>query len=279
MSKTIYVVGVTSNLFSSLLPSFIQNKHNLFATVRPSSNPTQLYQLQSNGVKFIDSNEALHLLKNTSEESRVLWLSTHDDTETLTKLSQLAPTLAISSGAIMDFYRGLEKEENLNTYKKAKLSVFRVPNVVSLVPGFYIEDVQVPDWASKGLHGDTTAKLFTKPGGTCDYSKCYSVTPKSFIVNVINEWIANPRSFRVNVPVIVCSDRQYRRWELRQKVNTLEGFQTFSAADMEAVSKFPADPSNVYSSFDHAVNSEGKQYLVSDDDVTAACIKASTFFS
>ncbi len=53
----------------------------------------------------------------------------------------------------MDFYRGLEKEENLNTYKKTKLSVLRVPNVVSLVPGFYIEDVQVPDWASKGLHG------------------------------------------------------------------------------------------------------------------------------
>lgn len=177
----------------------------------------------------------------------------------------------------MDFYRGLEKEENLNAYKKAKLSVMRVPRVVSLVPGFYIEDVEVPDWASRGLHGDTTLKLFSKQGGSIDYSKCYSVTPKSFIVDVINEWVENPQLFPANVPVIACSDRQYRRWELRQRVNTLEGFQGFSDADNEAISKAPADSTNVYSTFEHAVNANGKRYAVTDDDVTAACVKASTY--
>lgn len=278
MSKTIYIVGATSNLFSSLLPSFLQNKHKLFSTVRLETSESRIMNLEKNGVQFIQPGAALELLKNTpSNDARVLWLSTHDDTETLSRLSQVAPTLAISSGAIMDFYRGLEKEENLNAYKKAKLSVLRVSNVVALVPGFYLEDIAVPDWASKGLHGETTAKLFSKQGGAIDYSKMYSVTPKTFIVNVINEWIANPQSFPVNVPVIACSDRQYRRWELRQRVNSLEGFQPFSAADQETITKAPADPNDVYSPFEHCVNANGKRYVITDDDVTKACVNATTF--
>lgn len=278
MSKTIYVVGSTSNLFSSLLPSFLQNKHKLFSTVRSESNPSRMINLETNGVKFIQSSDALEMLKNTSsDEARVLWLSTHDDPDTLSKLAEVSPTLAISSGAIMDFYRGLEKEENLNAYKKAKISVLRVPNVCALVPGFYIEDVEVPDWASKGLHGETTAKLFSKQGGTIDYSKMYSVTPKSFIVNVIDEWISNPQLFPVNVPIIACSDRQYRRWELRQRVNSLEGFQPFSSVEEDAISKAPSDSNDVYSTFYHVVNANGKRMVVTDDDVTAACTRATTF--
>lgn len=155
----IYVAsGVTSNLFSTLISlKFIPTSVRIYATARPTSNTLGLEQC---GVKFVDS------VDQVPNVHRILWLSTHDDVELLTKLATIAPTLVISSGAIMDFVCGKQSEESLNPYQRSKLSIMRFPGVTKFVPGFFLEDMPLTTWAPKGLHGDTTQRRLTGPSVT-----------------------------------------------------------------------------------------------------------------
>jgi hypothetical protein len=116
----------------------------------------------------------------------------------------------------------------------------RVPGVTKFVPGFFLEDMPLPTWAPKGLHGDTTQKLFSKSlPEAFDWSKLYSVTPKSYICEAIKTWITSdvkPDTY------IVSSDREYRRWELRQ----IAGFR-----DLEP--KGDVRPELIYKDFPHVL--------------------------
>jgi hypothetical protein len=275
--------GVTSNLFSALLPGFIGSKHLLYATVRKETSAERVKVLSEHGVHFITKEEGL-----TKTFDAVLWMSTHDDIEYLTELAQKVPTLAISSAAIMDYYLGKETEEQLNGYKRSKLALARVPHITTLIPGFYIEDVVTPNWASRGLHGDTTDKLFaSQADATFDWNKGYSVTPKSVMIQVINEWLMHPETFPRNEPIIVCSDRVYRRWELRegsgffglsascQPSNTLlrrwELREYDKMLGLDASSLQLPIPDEIYSKFPHATTADGKSITVTDGMVVLAC--------
>jgi len=262
--------GVTSNLFASLLP-FLLSSYKIYASVRSSSNKERIDILEKLGIKIISFEEGLLL----SDNIRILWLSTHDEPLKLEKLSQKGHTLAIASGAIMDFFLGKQKEEELNSYQKSKLSLCRVPGLSIFIPGFYIEDMNVPKWASKGLHGDTTPKLFGYDfysEENFDWTKTYSVTPKSKIVCSIIEWLNHPQTFPINQPIIVCSDRQFRRWELRQMVPNVELFNTKVE---NKIKLFPPLNEKIYLNFHHATDSKGDSIYITDKNVKDACILAS----
>jgi len=285
--------GVTSNLFSTLIPFFSQTQFNVFATERQVTAPQEgsdpkvieafntsaaqraerVKTIESFGVKFLSHEDALN-----ATFDRVLWLSTHDDPELLAQFAVKAPTLVISSGAIMDYHRGKQALEDLNAYQRGKLALGNVPGVVTFIPGFYIEDIATAEWASKGLHSGTTPKLFGKPfynGEDFDWGKCYSVTPKSFIIKAVSEWVIHPETFPKNEPVIVCSDRQYRRWELREFVTRITGEQYLeqrhgSPKGFATLSEL--EP--VYSGFPHVVTATGKTLKLSETDITQACFQA-----
>ncbi len=260
----IYIpAGVTSNLFTAIIHLFYQD--TVYATVRPSTDPNRIRHLAEAGVKFITLEQALEM-----QFDRVLWLSTHDDTELLAKFSANTPTLAIASGAIMDFFRGIQSEESLNAYQASKLAICRTPGIYVFIPGFYIEDIGTPDWASPGLHGETTSKLFSKAfysSPDFDWGKAYSVTPKSFMILAIYSWLKRPLLMPQNQPIIVCSDRQYRRHELRRAVPNL------SMESVEGQTKglqTAALPDLIYSAFPH-IHKDGQDLIVTHDMVVSAC--------
>jgi len=237
--------GVTSNLFASLLP-FLAG-YTIYAVKPRKEIPAYL-----NRVLFEDPQDI---------STPVLWLSTHDDTATLSMYrGYYKHVLAISSCSIMDYIRGIQSEDSLNAYQKSKLSVTKVPGLVTFFPGFYIEDMRgLPEGASKGLHGDSTVKIFSGEGTSgFDWNKNYSVTPKSYIVDACLQFIKEPSSFKENTPIIVCSDRAYRRWELAQ----LAGVE---------VEEGDAAPTKelIYEKFDH-----GGLPLVTHEKVQKACIRA-----
>ena len=123
------ISGVTSSLFSSLLPA-ISGKYNIFATTRPETSQQRIDVLRESGVKFISVQDALG-----RDFDRCLWLSTHDDADLLAKFSVKYPTLAINSGAIMDIVMGKQDPATANAYQKAKLALYNVPQVYSFIPG------------------------------------------------------------------------------------------------------------------------------------------------
>ena len=174
-------------------------------------------------------------------------------------------------------FKGKQTEEQLNSYQRSKLSICRSPGVTIFIPGFYIEDMKIQEWASRGLHGDTTLKLFNKKfydGKNFDWSKTYSVTPKSKLVSYIIEWLIHPQTFPNNLPIIVSSDRQYRRWELRKMVEDLE---PFNDETLNSINCFPSLPEKIYLNFHHATNSQNKFLYISDEDIVESCNQASKF--
>jgi len=200
----IYVAaGVISNLFSLILP--LLEGFQIFATIKPET-------MLGSGIRFISVENGLR-----TRFDRVLCFSTHDEPKLLEKYAYMSPTLAISSGEILDYYLGLQREEDLNPYQKSKLAICRVPGIFAFVPGFFIEDIETPFWASKGLHGKSNQIIFgpSVDAPEFDWNKAYSVTPKSMIQRAMISWIENPKNFAQSAPLIVCSDRQYYRHELR----------------------------------------------------------------
>jgi hypothetical protein len=209
---SIYIIsGVTSNLASSLVPVLRASLQRVYAT---SSKPAASIPA---GVTLISHEEAL---ARSGDFSRALWLSPHDDVELVAKFAARLPTLVISSAAIMDHVMsGIPSEEALNAYQRSKLAMTRVTGVYCFVPGFFIDDIASYEGQSKGLHGDTSRKLYAHiKDETLDYTKRYSVTPKSFLVAAIagGVWATHHKP---NELIVVCSDREYTRQELRDMVD------------------------------------------------------------
>lgn len=126
----------------------------------------------------------------------------------------MVPTLAINSGAVLDILSGKQPESTANAYQKSKLALLQVPKLFNFIPGFFIQDASDPDWASKGLHGDTTGAIFQQDfDEKFAWDKAYCVTPKSILVDLIHSWLDCPANFASVTRV--CSDRPYKRSELR----------------------------------------------------------------
>lgn len=276
MIRKLYVpAGVTSNLFASLLP-FLSD-YEIYGSVRPTSDQNRVQALKDAKVAIIPFENGL---RYANQFDRILWLSTHDDTKALKVFADNAPTVAISSGAIMDYFLGNQTEETLTSYQKSKLALARVPGLVTLIPGFYIEDTRVPQWASKGLHGKTNKKLFSKSlysGDDFNWAKIYSVTPKSFIVKALMEFLNHPETFPKNKPVIVSTDRQYRRYELRDLVG--DDKEPYSRKVLKVIEENPPKLQQIYRNFPHATDSSGKQLFVTEDMVKSAVNKAYSYLN
>jgi hypothetical protein len=89
------------------------------------------------------------------------------------------------------------------------------------------------------------------------------------MVKVMNEWIDHPQAFEPNTPIIVCSDRQYRRWELRNNLVREQPLSKF----LRGCETLP-DYELVYFIFYHAIDKFGRVLKLSEADVTNACLSA-----
>lgn len=207
--------GVTSSLFASLLPMI--SHHKLYAPIRAESDPVKIQAIKDAGVEFAPQEEYDHRIFD-----RVLWFSSHScSEEELKRLERYAkemPTMAVNSVAILGILRGKQDEVTANAYQKDKLSLSRVPKLYNLFSGFFIQDVKDPEWANKGLHGDTTAIVFADKlyeGKDFDWEKKFYVTPKSlFCSNCICKWIDKPNDF--DTKNVFCSTISYSRKQLRE---------------------------------------------------------------
>lgn len=247
-SRIIFVAsGVSSNLFASCFIPLFEAGYIIYA-MHPRNKTKEI-----NGITYVSSLEEAQIVPHC-----ILWFSTHDDHTILEMYASTAPTLAISSGAVTSYLQGKQAYESLNAYQKSKVSVLSVPNITVFIPGFFLEDAPLPAWSpSKGLHGDTTQVLFANElPKQLDWNKCYSVTPKSYIVKAVCEWVQAPS---VKRRIAVCSDREYYRWELR----------AFAGLDMPVDVAFPEpklDP--IYKDMDHILPP-----ISADSIVSEACIK------
>lgn len=212
MSLNVFVAsGITSSLFASILTTLQKEKlldqFVFFAPIRKESNQLIVEELQKHAIHFIAPDTNIKF-------DRTLWLSTHTDVDYLTKQAAVMPTLAINSGAILDILSGKQDAATANAYQKEKLALYNVPLLYNFVPGFFIQDVERQPWQSKGLHGDTTKKLFdhifTDDGW---WQKTYAVTPMSYISAAVINWLSKPNTF--DKTVIMCSQRPFRRLDLR----------------------------------------------------------------
>jgi hypothetical protein len=172
----------------------------------------------------------------------------------------------------MDYFLGKQSEDSLNAYQRSKLAICRVPNVYAFIPGFYLEDIPTPPWASKGLHVDSTLKIFRADGHVTagpdfDWGRAYSVTPKTFIVTAIMAWLADNTIIPTNEPIIVCSDRVYSRHELRSAAGLP---YPLGGNGIEKVAS--AEP--IYQKFHHVPGMS-----VSEKDVVISCRTAAAFQS
>lgn len=224
--KTIVVVsGVTSSLFASLIPFFRFSAKKIIGFVRPTEDKDKIAHrkyLESAGVRLISTTSGdpvIYCSQFNRENARFLWLSTHDDAQQLAKFAAIAPTLAIGSGAMLDFYMGrtdLTKlpEQGLS-YIQGKVRMALTEGVTTLLPGFYLEDDPSVPVTPSGLHRETTAKIVA-PEFDVNYSwdKPKYVTPKSFLAEMIVRWCANPEPY-LNHWYHCGTDRAYNRWEVR----------------------------------------------------------------
>jgi hypothetical protein len=181
-------------------------------TIKPPREP-----LAANGVTFISTTDALA----RGDWHAALWLSPHADVPLLSQFAARMPTLCIASGAVMEFYAQHKSfagdTSALSPYQQSKLIMCNVPGVYVFVPGFYIEDVATPSGASAGLHGESTGKIFgpTDAVPEFDWERRYSVTPKTYLGLAVLRWLESSSGMPRNAPIIVCTDQEYSRRELR----------------------------------------------------------------
>lgn len=246
--------GSTSNLFASCF-SALSSNYTIYAKF-PRIRNDAMRHLEAT-VRFVVSVEEMPTIPHC-----ILWLSPHDDIEALKKYSFIAPTLAMSSGAVTAFLQGKQTRESLNAYQRSKLAILEeVEGLSAFIPGFFLEDVDLPRWASRGLHGDTTQKLFSSGPvpQDLDLKKCYSVTPKSYIVRAIKAWVDTPLRGQ---HFCVCSNREFYRWELRLFAGLLLPADFSVDHPTEGAFGIPAP---IYENMDHILE------RITDEHVFQAC--------
>lgn len=260
--------GVASSLFSSLLPFLRYCTNNPFSgnkitgIVRPTTDEGKLRHrkfLRQQGVKLIEMHENeniqrtlanwVHIYgggvekqKEFKKNTRILWLSTHDDAKTLAYCASLAPTIAIGSGAMLDFLSGkidiTNADDGVVNYVQGKLRMALTPDVTTLVPGFFLEDDIRNPLCPTGLHLDTTEWLLEdvlEPD--YNWGKGKYVTPKTFICEIIRMWIINPDPY-LGKWFHCGSSRTYQRWEIREGADL--------DVEDELKVKYPATPEEIY---------------------------------
>lgn len=259
MSLNVLVAsGITSSLFASILTTLQKEKlldqFVFFAPIRKESNQHIVEELQKHSIHFIAPDADIKF-------ERTLWLSTHTDVDYLTKQAAAMPTLAINSGAILDILNGKQEAATANAYQKEKMALYNVPLLYNFVPGFFIQDVERQPWQSKGLHGDTTKKLFDHIFVDVHdgwWQKTYAVTPMSYITAAVINWLSKPNTF--DKTVIMCSQRPFRRFDLRLFAGGLT-----IAPELENSSLLPV--------------ANEQPFAVSSEDVIFACRRAARLYN
>ena len=277
MKRIIYFAsGCTSNFvmttFKTNLVNYINQDIDVYASVR-NSDSIESNILKASGIRMISTQDSLH---DNFKPYRILWFSSHSDPDLLALYAKKAPTLLISSGAIMNYYLNPDSDNvggNLSDYAYGKFAMSKVPGVHIFVPGFLIEDIGFTQNNKSGLHSESTKIIFGNDNGNaktylqtyCDYDwgRAYSVTPKSFLQTAIVRWIDDPDSMPIEQPIIVCSDRVYRRYELRE----LAGYEMpretgFTVRGLH----LPMQDNKLYEHFYHIPDS-----VLIDADIKRAC--------
>lgn len=236
LTRIFVASGFSSSLFSSLIP-FIQystKATEVTGIVRPTDDPKKLKHqefLIKQGYKILKSTDIkgtvqkFFAARNDTENWRILWFSTLDDAETLRACADIAPTLAIGSGALIDYYT--KTIPTSNPYIDGKLRMALTPGVTTLCCGFFLENNPYTPNTPSGLHRDTTRVLLgidrcseTDPEKIAKwYAKAYFVTPKTLACETINRWIENPHD-KLNRWFHVGSTRTYSRAELAKLLGT-----------------------------------------------------------
>lgn len=218
--------GVTSSLFASLLPAFRYMDVKLIGVIRETNDPAKLKHQQyltRMGVDLVK--DIHHATWHINSPVRYLWLSTQElptDARELGQLSAQHPTLAIGSGAMLDFYKGhidlTTAPMPVVSYVQSKVRMALTKGVTTLLPGFFIEDDPSVPMTPSGLHRETSAKIRAiELDESYNWSKPKYVTPKTFIVKIIVKWCLNPTPY-LDKWYHCGSDRAYNRWELRHFV-------------------------------------------------------------
>lgn len=284
--------GITSSLFAALLPHL--SGYNVVGSVRELTLPSdatedqkQKYDEQVAHREYLeDRGVALVNYDGTSEglgksidsqmtgkdrnQWRILWFSSHDDQANLLKCANYADTIAIGSGAMVDFYLGkidlTTTQPGVIAYIQSKLRMALTPGVTLFCPGFYVEDDATIPRTPGGLHHDTQDVLL-KP--ECDvnfnWGKAKYITLKSELVRGILQWIANSSPY-LNKWYLVGTERPWQRWELREAM--------YKDVPQETKDKFPTATDNVYAEWVERANNDGLQFAADDDTVKAGCKRA-----
>jgi hypothetical protein len=231
LKKVFIASGITSSLFSSLIPFLRYSAKEVYGVVRDTEDAEKRKHLDylryqgcnlvqiSNGNSLSKTIEnffkILNMTKSEIDNWRILWFSTHDDRETLDVCARIAPTLAIGSGAMIDFYLGSVPKSN--DYIDSKLRMALTPNVTTLCCGFFLEDDPNIPPSPSGLHRDTTLILTKCTNGIIAdpkwWSKGYYLTPKTFVCEAIVRWIADSHN-KIGKWYHVGSIRTYSRAEI-----------------------------------------------------------------
>lgn len=210
MGLSIFVVGITSSLFS-FLKSVCPPDFTFYTTFRKESDPEKVDQLLKNGINHIEHMKDVHI-------DRVIWLSTHSDIPLMSNFAENYDTLAINSAIILDVV------DPNNEYQQKKFEIHSIPKLYNFIPGFFIQDMRHEAWASKGLHGNSSKKIFdTTFDVDFNWKKSYTVTPLSHLCAEMIQWCINPKKFEKST--IICSERPYRRYELREFANIKHPFE------------------------------------------------------
>jgi hypothetical protein len=145
------------------------------------------------------------------------------------------------------------------------------------VPVFYIDDEGYQTEHNRnGLHSDSTRIIFGNDNRdpsayfnknlSYDWGRAYCVTPKSFLRKAVCYWLDHQESIPKNEWIVVCSDRPYRRYELR----------SFAYEIPQVSAKGLSEPlirDSVCDNFYHIPD-----LLLTDKDVQEACITAAKHF-
>jgi hypothetical protein len=110
------------------------------------------------------------------------------------------------------------KETTYYQEKRATMNFLKGRKAIFVVPGFFLQNIHVPEYTPKGLHSETFAKLLKRDDKLS--SKYYNVTPLSTLVNFCVNLVMGKDSdipakdFKNGKPLCIMSRELYERKEL-----------------------------------------------------------------
>lgn len=275
--------GVTSSLFATIFAHFLGGSvKELVACVRVTDDKKKIEyrkSLMEQGVTLLEyKSELPETIQNFFQDVgspqknwRILWFSTHDDAKTLAYCAHIAPTLAIGSGAMLDFYTGKIDLAKIDSgtlkYLQGKLRMALTSGVTVLLPGFFLEDNDKVPKTPGGLHHNTT-KILIQQAFEKDFKwgKAKYVTPKTMIANIVKKWLIAPESY-LDKWYHVGSTKAWQRWELRDHMPEFN-----DDVSKQIKEDNPASTKRVYLEYaNNTVDAFGDIGLCDDEYVFEAC--------